>query len=150
LIALVNSRISPATHSSERPRRPRWASFVACCALVALAWPSLGPLPWIALAAPPHHHHDVAHDAANVDGAQAGDRLDVSGVPGSPTHPADHDCFQCQVLKHLARCVLAQPVAPEVVLPAGRPVRPEARSESQRARDLAFLPPVRAPPLRAA
>jgi hypothetical protein len=107
-------------------------------------------LPWIAVAVSPHHHDDVARDAADVDGAEASVHLDVSGVPGSPTHPADHDCFQCQVLKHLARCVLAQPVAPEIVLPAGCPVRPEARAESQRARDLAFLPPVRAPPPRAA
>jgi hypothetical protein len=124
---------------------------VACYALLALAWPSLGPLPWIALAASPHHHdRDGAHDAGHVDIEQASHRLDASDIPGSPTHPADHDCFQCQVLKHLSRCVLAQPDAAEVMLPAGCPVRPDARAESQHARDVALVPPVRAPPPRAA
>jgi len=107
-------------------------------------------LPWIALPASPHHHHDVAPDAVDVAIEAAGHHLDASDIPGSPTHPADHDCFQCQVLKHLSRCVLAQPVAAEVMLPAGCPVRPELRVESQHARDVALVPPVRAPPPRAA
>jgi hypothetical protein len=109
-------------------------------------------LPWIALAASPHHH-DVAPDAVDVAIETAShhlDALDASDIPGSPTHPADHDCFQCQVLKHLSRCVPAQPVAAEVMLPAGCPVRPEVWVESQHARDVALVPPVRAPPLRAA
>ncbi|HSS70159.1 MAG TPA: hypothetical protein VLQ46_05835 [Casimicrobiaceae bacterium] len=119
---------------------------------LALAWPSLGPLPWIALAASPHHHHhhDGAHDADDVDLEQAIHHFDASDIPGSPTHPSDHDCLQCQVLKHLSRCVLAPPVAAEVMLPAGCPVRPGVRAESQHARDVALLPPVRAPPPRAA
>jgi hypothetical protein len=108
-------------------------------------------LPWIVLAASPHHHHDVTPDADDVD-IDIGQaiHLDASDIPGSPTHPADHDCVQCQVLKHLARCVLAQPVAVEVMLPAGCPVRPNARAESQHAREVALVPPVRAPPPRAA
>jgi hypothetical protein len=105
-------------------------------------------LPWIALPASSHHHHDVAQGAVDVAIEAASHHLDASDIPGSPTHPADHDCFECQVLKHLSRCVLAQPVAAEVTLPAGCPVRPELRVESQHARHVAFLPPVRAPPPR--
>ena len=30
---------------------------------------------------------------------------DFSDLPGSPTHPLDHDCDPCQVLTHLSRCI---------------------------------------------
>jgi len=125
--------------------RGGWRSFVASAALVALAWPSLGPLPWVATA--DLHHHDVALQRAAAD-SDANDDHSGSDVPGSPTHPADHDCFQCQVLKYLARCVLAQPPAPDAALPAGCTVQPEARAQSQHVGRVALLPPVRAPPLR--
>ena len=138
------------SRSALAVRGGRWRIWLACYALVALVWPSLGPLPWLAesalehsyaasedrhqesaaLASGHHHHHDGAAD-----------------VPGSPTHPLDHDCFQCQVLKHLSRCVLVQLGVPDVPLPAGAPVRPCAESESQHAVRLAALPPARGPPL---
>jgi hypothetical protein len=107
-------------------------------------WPSLGPLPWIAMTG--SHHHDIAQQAVAVEGDATDDGHEASDVPGSPTHPIDHDCFQCQVLKHLARCVLSQPPAPEAALPAGCPVQPGARAKPQHARQVALLPPVRAPP----
>jgi hypothetical protein len=148
LVIHVDWHIFRMTSASARYQfRRGWRSFVASAALVALAWPSLGPLPWVATAG--LHHHDVAlQDAAA--GSDANDDHYGSDVPGSPTHPADHDCFQCQVLKYLARCVLAQPPAPDASLPAGCAVQPEARAQSQHARALAFLPPVRAPPPRLA
>jgi len=147
-MTLLDWHIFRMTGASARYRlRGNWRSFVACAALFALLWPSLGPLPWVATI--DSHHHDVAQPGAAVD-ADASDDQDRSDVPGSPTHPVDHNCFQCQVLKHLARCVLSQPPAPEVALPAGCAVQPSARAQSQHARHVAFLPPVRAPPPRSA
>jgi hypothetical protein len=147
LAVLVDSRIFRTTRASARYRfRGGWRSFVAYVALVALAWPSLGSLPWVATAE--SHHHGVTQQGAAVD-ADANDRYYGFDVPGSPTHPADHDCVPCQVLKHLSRCVLSQPPAPDLALPTGCAVQPIARVEPQRARHVAFLPPVRAPPPRA-
>jgi hypothetical protein len=122
---------------------------VASCALIAVAWPSLGVLPLIALESVPHQHI-VAPNEIDPDGGAHSPKnhrhADASDIPGSPTHPADHDCFQCQVLKHLSRCVLSQPPAPDIALPAGCTVQPEARAQSQHEGHVAFLPPVRAPP----
>jgi hypothetical protein len=73
---------------------------------------------------------------------------DHSAIPGSPDHPADHDCAPCQALKYLALC-LPQPGLP---LPADAPADfpPAARDEAQRAGHFASLPPSRAPPRSAA
>jgi len=80
-----------------------WRTCITWCALVALAWPSLGPLPYVV-----HdlgEHFGVAGNLDHVDHHG----VDVSSIPGSPTHPDDHHCPECEVLKHLARCVLALP-----------------------------------------
>lgn len=131
-------------------RSARWQSWVACYALAALAWPSLGPLPWIALESLPHQH-EAAQGTAEFDAHEASpaghSEHDASSVPGSPTHPIDHDCFQCQVLKHLARCVLAPPVAPEISPPPGCSVPSSSRAEPRYAGYVALLPPARGPPL---
>src|SRR6516164_10934583 len=124
-------------HSAlRRLRRARWQSWIASYALAALAWPSLGPLPWIAMESLPHEHA-VAHSGASVDSHEVSSahhhEEDASSVPGSPTHPLNHDCFQCQVLKHLSRCVLADPPAPDVPPPAGCPVRSDTRVAPQHA-----------------
>jgi hypothetical protein len=127
----------------------RWRAWVAYGALLALVWPSLGPLPWLAEAAA--HQHFIAQAIAADDGdaaAPSHHHDDASDIPGSPTHPVDHDCFPCQVLKHLSRCVLEQPGVPEVPLPAGSPIQPRVRAESQHAGHIAALPPARGPPLR--
>ena len=142
-------------HKSAQRRScsARWRSWVASYALVALAWPSLGLLPWIAVDSAPHHH-SVAYQEAESDAdhssASQHEHGDASHIPGSPTHPADHDCFQCQVLKHLSRCVVPQIVPPTIPLPSGCPVQPRVYLESQHAGRIAFLPPVRGPPLQIA
>jgi len=122
-----------------------WRACVAWCALVALAWPSLGPLPWLVHdfadhlpGAYVHSHAEADHDDDHHAGALS--------IPGSPTHPADHNCPECEVLKHLSRCVL--PIlaiavcAPVVVSFVARDVafsRPFAPAPAHR-------PPARAPP----
>jgi hypothetical protein len=128
-------------------RRPQhssraWRACVAWCALVALAWPSLGPLPFLVHDFSGHVHRAGGHAHAGDDAP-----FDASSIPGSPTHPVDHNCPECEVLKHLSRCVLPTLtiaiVAPVVVgTIEGRVAvaRPPAQSVAQ-------LPPVRAPPL---
>jgi len=103
----------------------------------------MGPLPWIAEAAAEHHFALEEHD-----GHPAHRHADASDIPGSPTHPVDHDCFQCQVLKHLARCVSTPPEAPQVDAPAGGAVQPLLRVDAPLAVPAVALPPARAPPLR--
>lgn len=90
-----------------------WRISIAWCALVALAWPSLGPLSYVI--------HDFGERIYIAGGhAHLGHHhVDASSIPGTPTHPDDHHCPECDVLKHLARCVLALPtlavLAPVVV-----------------------------------
>jgi len=133
------------------PRRARWRSWVAWCALVALTWPSLGPLPWVGVdftAEEPAAAQPIAHsDAHESSAAHHHHHGDASAIPGSPTHPADHDCFECLVLKHLARCVPSALDPPTIPLQSGCPVQPSVRLESQFARHIAALPPARGPPL---
>jgi len=143
---------------ARRCRCPRWRALVSYGALASFVWPSLGPLPWIAEAAvhhqlrvdgldkhaeseaaPPHHHDDE-------DALLPHHHEDASQIPGSPTHPIDHDCAQCQVLKDLAHCAFVESGVPEVPLPAGSPVQPDVLSESQQTPLIAALPPARGPP----
>ena len=133
-------------------RSQGWRSWVLWSVLLALAWPSLGALPWIEpvdLA----DGHLVAHHAGHSDQTSSAEHhhgIDASDIPGSPTHPADHDCFQCQVLKHLSRSAPAQFDPPAISPLCGSPVQPTARVTPQRDGHVAFLPPVRAPPLLSA
>lgn len=120
-----------------------WYTCIAWYALLALAWPSLGPLPYLV-----HDFGAHRHDA-RAQGTDD-DHIDASSIPGSPTHPIDHDCPECEVLKHLARCILPTPgiavLAPVfvgVVAQAIIVVRPCAWIALH-------LPPVRAPPAAAA
>jgi hypothetical protein len=139
--------VSLAILSILRPhtcgRHARWIRIlIAASALVAVAWPSLGPLPFLV--------HDFGAHVEVADGhAHAGDDdyFDASSIPGSPTHPADHSCAECEVLKHLSRCVLptlaiaiVAPVVVTVVAPRVAVARPPAQV-------VAHLPPARAPPL---
>jgi hypothetical protein len=120
-----------------------WRTCITWCALLALAWPSLGPLPWLVHGIEAHHHDGLAHagDARDHDA-----NADASSIPGSPTHPIDHDCPECQVLKHLSRCVL--PALAIAVLPAVfvGAVTPRIAALLPSARLIAQLPPARAPP----
>lgn len=115
---------------------------IAWLALVALAWPSLGPLPYVVHDFHAHFHGDAHHDAR--DGSHA--HIDASAIPGSPLHPADHDCPECQVLKHLSRCMPAG-IAVAILRPVVVAVdSPPAVVAGHHAQAPAYLPPVRAPP----
>src|SRR6266567_6248609 len=131
--------------TQRRSHRARWRSWVVSYALVALTWPSLvGLLPWIAVDFAPHHHSTAYQEAgSDADGSSAGhhEHGDASDIPGTPTHPADHNCFQCEVLKHLSRCVVPQIDPPTIPLVSGCPVQPRVYVESQYAGRIAFLPP---------
>lgn len=87
----------------------------------------------------------AAHDHRN---GEADRGKDYSNIPGSPDHPADHNCNPCQVLKYLASYL---PHLPHF-FPASAPnaVPLIERGEPQRAGYIAFLPPSRAPPQSAA
>jgi hypothetical protein len=121
--------------------------------VIALAWPSLGLLPWVGmdLAVPGHAvAHEREDSVAGLTSPAHDHGRDASEIPGSPTHPDDHDCFQCQVLKHLTRCALPLLDVPTVPLPAGCVVQPDSTVESQLTARIASLPPARAPPLPSA
>jgi hypothetical protein len=94
------SEMSSAHNLRRRPAtgRMRWRNCVAWSLFVALAWPSLGLLPWVESDFAAADHVAAGHDARPETTHDHG----ASDIPGSPTHPADHNCFQCQVLKHLA------------------------------------------------
>ena len=92
--------------------------------------------------------HELGHSLAGSTSPTH--ERDASEIPGSPTHPADHDCFQCQVLKHLSRCALPVADVPTVPLQMGCAVQPVAKVESQLTARIASLPPARGPPLPSA
>jgi len=120
---------------------------VATLALIALVFPSLGALPWIAADFVAGNGiaglHDLAHAAHDRD---APHEHDASGIPGSPLHPIDHHCFPCQILAHLARCALLPPAIRAVAAVPPCPVRPQPIALPRIAASVAELPPVRAPP----
>jgi hypothetical protein len=128
-----------------RGRRAALAWYVA----LALVWPALGTLPWLAADLESSDHlaasyadHDDEHSVTPHHHQNASD------VPGSPTHPADHDCFQCQVLKHLSRCIVSDPVTATVPTAFGCTVQPAALAEAQQPSYIAPGPPIRGPPLQ--
>lgn len=136
----------------RHPRRyswsRRWRSRIAGYLVAALMLPALGPSLWL-LAGTAGDTHTVAHHA-DVDGHVGHVHLeghDHSDVPGSPTHPADHDCAACQLLAQLARCcatpsqLVTQPLS-VISIVATRPARAPIRMRI----DVALPPPSRAPP----
>jgi hypothetical protein len=134
-----------ATRRVRSRIRRRWRLAVAWAALLALAWPSLGPLPYLV------HPFDATASVRAGDPHGAAEHhdhhIDLAAIPGSPTHPPDHGCAECEVLKHLSRCMLrvvrvavAPPVLVAIVkarIVASRPV----------VTPVAHPPPARAPPL---
>jgi hypothetical protein len=129
--------------------------------LVALTWSSIGILPAVALEIASRHASAHRHDDGQAEGGVAAHRHhahdagidlrhaqgDFSDIPGSPTHPLDHDCNQCQVLTHLSRCIFDARCASNPDVVPGRPIRPGVEVVSRAARDVANVPPVRGPPL---
>lgn len=128
---------------SRLARRPRWRGWLAAYVLLSLVWPAIGPLPWL---------FDFSADADrapfNVEGdsQEARHHHDASEIPGSPTHPDDHNCFQCDLIKHLARCVPSDGVYPIVALIAPHPPQPSIEIESIDAASDVNRPPIRGPP----
>jgi len=119
-----------------------WRIWVATCALVAIAWPSAGPLPWLVFE--PGDEIPAIADGGLERAAHA--HHDASDVPGSPTHPPDHDCAQCKMLKHLARCMATAPLAAAAASLAGAPPPVCAAVAPRYASLAAERPPIRAPP----
>jgi len=148
-MSVAMRQILPMTYGlATRRNALRWRRWVPCVAwlsVFAVALPSLGPLPLLVRAVDDHSHFAAGY-AISGDGGHDG-CPDASSIPGSPTHPADHHCAQCLVLKHLSRCILATPtvvVAPPVVTAfvAQRVLVAVAPS----AEVAGNLPPARAPP----
>jgi hypothetical protein len=130
-------------------RTGRWRSCVAWGAAVALILPSIAVLPVASTgfedgAAHPHHAgHLHAEREHTTDG---GSRL--SDIPGSPTHPINHDCAPCQVIKYLATSYLTQAEpAPLPSGPVGAPPSDRSHPPQNGAR-VTVSPPIRAPPHR--
>src|SRR5215475_2177105 len=91
-----------------------WRAWATVYLLLAVAWPAAGPLPWVVWDV-----HAAAEHAGSASEAASHHHDEDAGVPGSPTHPADHDCAECRVLKHLSRCVLPDPCVATVAPLAG-------------------------------
>jgi hypothetical protein len=127
----------PATAPVFSTRARRW---LARWLLVAMAFPALGPWPWLVAEAWAHAPAAHAHAAGDDD-------HHASDIPGTPTHPADHHCVECEVLQHLARCVPVVAPPPVVAPLAVRPlVVAPTRATLPTPVAPARLPPARAPP----
>ena len=119
-------------------RGARWPVWLAGYVLLSLVWPAIGPLPWFVDFAP-GGGEAAAHESAHR-------HHDASEIPGSPTHPEDHNCFQCDVIKHLARCVPSDGAYPIVALVTAHPPQPSIQLGSIHAASVASRPPIRGPP----
>ena len=128
--------------------RSRWSLWLSVYVLLSVAWPSTGALPWMMLDLPEEAHLVAGFDHDH-EGTAAHAHHHDADVPGSPTHPIDHDCAQCQVLKHLARCVLPDPVVASVPSLAGDAVLACTEPAPRYASFTTERPPIRGPPLSA-
>ncbi len=127
-----------------RSHRP-WRTWLAAYLFLALVWPATGALPWIAIDF--GHRFADGTVADDEDGERGlGSAHEAADVPGSPTHPLGHHCPQCEILKHLARCVLPDACKPSVAPASGRTVLPSIATEWRHASFVALRPPIRAPP----
>jgi hypothetical protein len=129
--------------TSRLIRSARWRGWLAAYVLLSLVWPAIGPLPWLIDFGV---DGDRASLVANAQESDAHHHHDASEIPGSPTHPDDHNCFQCDVIKHLARCVPSDGAYPIVAFIAARPPQPLAEVDSTQAASAVPIPPIRGPP----
>ncbi|MDA8108423.1 MAG: hypothetical protein M0015_07320 [Betaproteobacteria bacterium] len=89
-----------------------------------------------------------AHESAGprvLDSGSASALSGESAIPGSPTHPRDHNCLPCQLLKLAAAVVASQHpvlVDPGLQRYAARHVDDEPQCRSRAIR----VPPSRGPP----
>lgn len=124
-----------------------WGRGVACAAAFSLLIPTLFSLgaahPEVVLGVVPQFH---ASAGPRILESEHGPALaGLTAIPGSPTHPRDHDCLACQLLK-LAAAVVSSPHP--VLVDPGSP-RYAARTgddESQCRSRAACVPPSRGPP----
>ena len=134
--------IQPFT--SRLASRRRWRGWLAAYVLLSLVWPAIGPMPWLLdFGLDADRAPFAAESAAPSD---ADHHHDASEIPGSPTHPDDHNCFQCDLIKHLARCVPSDGVYPIVALVAPHPPQPSIEIQSIHAASDVPRPPIRGPP----
>src|SRR5437764_14111764 len=127
---------------TSRPlHRTPWRAWLVAYVLLSLVWPAIGPMPWLV---------DFASDARSAltsdEHADVHRHRDASEIPGSPTHPDDHNCFQCEVIKHLARCVPSDGSYPTVALVTSRPPQPSIQVRSNYRAFALPRPPIRGPP----
>ena len=129
---------------TSRPlHRTPWRAWLVACVLLSLVWPAIGPMPWLVDFTP----EDRAHTATVADAHENRPaHHDASEIPGSPTHPDDHNCFQCEVIKHLARCVPSEGSYPTVALVTSRPPQPSIQVRSNYRAFALPRPPIRGPP----
>jgi hypothetical protein len=127
--------------ASNVSRSPRWPAWLAAYVLLSLVWPSIGPLPWLVGLAP-----GGGEISADGDEHRSTHHHDASEIPGTPTHPDDHNCFQCDVIKHLARCVPSDGAYPIVALATAHPPQPSIQVGSIHAASVVPRPPIRGPP----
>jgi hypothetical protein len=128
--------------ASHLSRGARWPAWLAAYVLLSLVWPAIGPLPWLIDFAP--GSEEISAKIGDPDGTH---HHDASEIPGSPTHPDDHNCFQCDVIKHLARCVPSDGAYPIVALVTAHPPQPSIQVGSIHAASVVPRPPIRGPPL---
>jgi hypothetical protein len=131
------------------PERRVWRRQAACLLVAAFSWYALAPLPW-ALSTFAHAAHQAAHEGNSVDvheDEDAGHGLTASDIPGSPLHPEDHDCFDCQVIKYLAHCILPDAAVPTVPTFGAAPADRPRFASSPPAVCVVPTPPNRAPPV---
>jgi hypothetical protein len=130
--------------SPRRPaaRRLRWRRWLAAWLLVAIAWPSTGALPWVAIDFDGHRFAATSHDE---HAREHGHAEDLS-VPGSPLHPADHDCAECTVLKQLSGSVLPAFVLAPPASIAAHVAAARLPAALPRIHFAPLPPPARAPP----
>ena len=143
-----SSRIARAL--LRRPgRRSQWRFWVALGAAIALILPSVALLPGASLEFEPkaaHDHSGAEHSHADRSGAGGDSRARMSDIPGSPTHPINHDCTPCQVIKYLTTSFL--PRADIALLPPEFNDAPptDSRHQPDDIGRVAVSPPIRAPP----
>ncbi len=138
----------PTTLASRRQptRVSRWRFWVACGAAVALILPSVALLPAASSGFEFEPAHDDEHFGTDRDGAAGTAEAHLADIPGSPTHPANHDCTPCQVIKYLATSVLPQADLALAPLERNDAPPPGGRHPLPVTVRVAIAPPIRAPP----
>jgi hypothetical protein len=127
---------------TSRPLHCRpWRAWLVGYVLLSLVWPAIGPMPWLVNFEPDDRAASTSGEHSDVHRPR-----DASEIPGSPTHPDDHNCFQCEIIKHLARCVPSDGAYPTVAFAAAHPPQPPIAVGSIYAASVAPRPPIRGPP----